>query len=228
MIPVGSLINGAAIVVGALLGLLLHGRFPDRVRVTMFQALGLAIMLIGLKMALAMTSPILVVVSMLVGAVCGEACDIERHMARAGDRIKAVFHSKNALFTDGLVTASVVFCTGTMAILGPFDEALRGDRTLLYTKAMLDGSIGLIFASTHGAGVILSFVPVLLYQGLLTFAAAGTHAYFTPDRLTQLTAVGGLLILAIGLNMLGLVRIKVSNLLPAIVVAVVLAPYFAA
>ncbi len=227
MIPVGSLVNGAAIIVGAVLGLLLHGRFPDRVRAIMFQALGLSIILIGLKMALAMTTPILVVVSLLSGAVVGELCDIERRMARLGDRIKAVLQSKNALFTDGLVTASVVFCTGTMAILGPFDEALRGDRTLLLTKAMLDGSVGLILASTYGAGVILSFVPVVLYQGLLTLCAAGTHAYFTPERLTQLTAVGGLLIVAIGINMLGLLRIKVSNFLPAIVVAVVLAPYMA-
>jgi len=190
----------------------------------MFQALGLSILLIGLKMALTMTSPVVVVISLLVGGVAGEGCDIERRMTRLGDRLKALLHSDNTHFTDGLVAASVIFCTGTMAILGPFDEALRGDRTLLLTKAMLDGSVGLILATTHGAGVILSFVPVVLYQGLLTYAAAGTHSFFTPDRLTQLTAVGGLLIVAIGINMLGLLRIKVSNLLPAIVVATVLAP----
>jgi uncharacterized membrane protein YqgA involved in biofilm formation len=226
MIPLGSLVNGAAIIVGALLGLLLHGRFPDRVRSIMFQALGLSILLIGLKMALAMTAPLLVVGSMLVGAVVGELCDIERWMAKVGDGVKAMLHSRNALFTDGLVTASVIFCTGTMAILGPFDEALRGDRTLLFTKAILDGSISLILATTHGAGVALAFVPVVVYQGLLTYGAGATHAFFTPDRLTQLAAVGGLLIVAIGLNMLGLMRIKVSNLLPAIAVAVLLAPVF--
>ena len=226
MIPLGSLVNGAAIIVGAVCGLLLHGRFPDRVRTIMFQALGLSILLIGLKMALVMTSPILVVVSLLAGAVIGELCDIERRMTRAGDRLKTLFRSTNTLFTDGLVTASVIFCTGTMAIIGSFDEALRGDRTLLFTKAMLDGSVGLILASTHGAGVVLSFVPVVLYQGLLTYGAAGTHAFFTPDRLAQLTAVGGLLIVAIGINMLGLLRMRVSNFLPALVVATALAPFF--
>ena len=226
MIPLGSLVNGAAIIGGGLLGLTLHGRFPDRVRSTMFHALGLSILLIGLKMALAMTAPVLVVASMLVGAVIGEAGDIERQMTRIGDHLKNLLHSKNALFTDGLVTAAVIFCSGTMAILGPFDEALRGDHTLLFTKAILDGSVALILATTYGAGVLLAFVPVVLYQGSLTFLAAGTHAYFTPERLIQLTAVGGLLIVAIGLNMLGLLKIRVLNMLPAIVVAVVLAPFF--
>jgi uncharacterized protein len=226
MIPLGSLVNGAAIIVGSLLGLLLHGRFPDRVRVIMFQALGLSILLIGLKMALTMNAPLLVVISMLVGAVVGEAGDIERQMSRIGDRLKSMLRSENTLFTDGLVTASVIFCSGTMAILGPFDEALRGDHTLLFTKAMLDGSVALILATTYGSGVLLSFLPVVLYQGLLTFLAAATHGYFTPDRLVQLTAVGGLLIVAIGINMLGLLKIKVLNLLPAIAVAVILAPFF--
>lgn len=226
MIPLGPLVNGAAIIVGGLLGLTLHGRFPDRVRLIMFQALGLSILLIGLKMALVVTEPLLVVISMLGGAVAGELLDIERGMARIGDGIKARIQSDNALFTDGLVTASVIFCTGTMAILGSFDEALRGDHTLLYTKAALDGSVALILATTHGCGVLLSFLPVTLYEGLLVFLGAATHSYFTPDRLTQLTAVGGLLIVAIAINMLGLLKIKVANLLPAMVVAVVLAPFF--
>lgn len=226
MIPIGPLVNGAAIVVGGLLGLTLHGRFPDRVRVIMFQALGLSILLIGLKMALVMEAPLLVVVSMLAGAVAGEGLDIERWMARAGDRLKARLRSENALFTDGLVTASVIFCTGTMAILGSFDEALRNDHTLLFTKSLLDGSAALILATTYGAGVLLSFLPVALYESLLVFLGAAAHDAFTPERLTGLTAVGGLLIVAIGINMLGLLKIKVSNLLPAMVVAVVLAPYF--
>lgn len=224
MFALGSLINGAAIITGALLGLSLHGRFPDRIRSIMFQALGLSIVLIGLKMALAMTNPVLVVVSMLLGGILGECGDIERRMTRVGDRLKALFHSSNTQFTDGFVAASIIFCTGSMAIIGSFDEALRGDRTLLLTKAMLDGSIALILATTHGSGVILAFVPVVLYQGLLTYAAAGTHSFFTPDKLTQLTAVGGLLIVGIGINLLGLLRIKVSNLLPALVLAVALAP----
>ena len=226
MIPIGPLVNGAAIVAGGLLGLALHGRFPDRVRATMFHALGLSILLIGLKMALAGNAPLLVVISMLAGAVAGELLDIERLMARAGDAVKARLRSDNALFTDGLVNASVIFCTGTMAILGSFDEALKSDYTLLFAKAALDGSVALILATTHGAGVLLSSLPVALYEGLLVYLGAAAQGYCTPDRLTQLTAVGGLLIVAIGLNMLGLLKIRVANLLPAMVVAVLLAPYF--
>jgi len=226
MLPLGSLVNGAAIIAGSLLGLALHGRFPDRVRTIMFQALGLSILLIGLKMALTMNRPLLVVASMLVGAVIGEAIDIERRMALAGDRMKTVFRSDNALFTDGFVSASVIFCTGTMAILGSFDEALRGDHTLLFTKSMLDGSVAMILATTYGAGVALSCLPVALYEGALTLLAIAAEDYFTPDRLVQITSVGGLLITAIGINMLGLLKIKVSNLLPAMVLAAVLAPFF--
>ncbi|MFU2207390.1 DUF554 domain-containing protein [Solidesulfovibrio sp. C21] len=226
MIPLGPLVNGAAIIVGGLLGLTLHGRFPDRVRIIMFQALGLSILLIGFKMALVVTAPLVVVVSMLAGAVAGELMDIERAMARVGDGLKARLRSDNALFTDGLVTASVIFCTGTMAILGSFDEALRADHTLLFAKAALDGSVALILATTHGFGVLLSFIPVTLYEGALVYLGAAGHDYFTPDRLTQLSAVGGLLIVAIGCNMLGLLKIKTANLLPSMVFAVILAPFF--
>lgn len=226
MFPLGPLVNGAAIIAGSLLGLTLHGRFPDRVRTIMFQALGLSILAIGIKMAMSMTSPILVVVSMLVGAVVGEALDIERQFARAGDALKGMLRSDNALFTDGLVTASVIFCSGTMAILGSFDEALRNDHTLLFTKSILDGCIAMILATTYGAGVALSFLPVALYETGLTLFAGATQAAFTPPRLAQLSAVGGLLILAIGINMLGLLKIKVSNLLPAMLLAAVLAPFF--
>ncbi len=227
MMLIGPLVNGAAIVAGGLVGLLLHGRFPDRVRVIMFQALGLSVLLIGLKMALTGNAPLLVVISLLAGAVAGETMDIERFMARIGDGVKARLSSDNALFTEGLVNASVIFCTGSMAIIGSFDEALRADHTLLFAKAALDGSIALIFATTHGAGVLLSFVPVVLYEGLLVLLGAATQGVFTPDRFTQLTAVGGLLIVAIGLNLLGLLKIKVANLLPALPLAVLLAPLFA-
>ncbi len=226
MLPLGSLVNAAAIVTGSLLGLALHGRFPDRVRTIMFQALGLSILLIGLKMALNMNRPLLVVGSMLAGAVIGETIDIERLMTLAGDRLKTVFRSDNALFTDGFVSASIIFCTGTMAILGPFDEALRGDHTLLFTKSMLDGSVSTILAATYGAGVALSCLPVFLYEGAITVLAVAAQGCFTPDRLTQITTVGGLLIAAIGINMLGLLKIKVSNLLPAVILAAVLAPLF--
>ncbi len=226
MIPIGPLVNGAAIIAGALLGLTLHGRFPDRIRTIMFHALGLSVFAIGVKMAMAMTSPILLVVSMLVGAVIGEAIDIERQFVRAGDKVKSLLRSDNALFTDGLVTASVIFCSGTMAVLGSFDEALRGDHTLLFTKSILDGCIAMILATTYGAGVALSFLPVAAYESAMTVTAGAAQDFFTPARLTQLSAVGWLLIVGIGINMLGLLKIKVFNLLPAMFLAAALAPFF--
>jgi len=226
MLPVGSLVNAAAIIAGGAIGLVLHGRFPKRARTIVFQALGLSVIVIGLQMALKMTNPLLVIFSLIIGGVIGEAIDIESHLERLGDRVKRLARSKNSMFTDGLITASLIFGIGSMAILGAFDEGLRGDPSLLYTKAMLDGFASIALASTYGAGVLLSSIPIFLYQFSLTLVASGAQRFFTPELITQLTATGGVLILGIGVNLLELLRIRLSNLLPSLVIVVVLSLVF--
>ncbi len=226
MIPVGSLTNAAAILAGGVVGLLLHGKFPERVRTIVFQALGLCVAVIGLQMALKMSEPLVVIFSLILGAVAGELVDIETRLEHLGDRVKALARSKNTLFTDGFVTASLIYCVGSMAILGSFDEGLRGDPTILLTKAMLDGFASVALASTYGAGVLFSCVPVFCYQYGLTLLAGAFQGFFTEALMAQITAVGGLLILGIGINLFGVVKIKISNLLPSLVAAVALSLVF--
>jgi uncharacterized protein len=226
MLPVGSLVNAAAIIVGGAIGLALHGRFPARARLIVFQALGLSVIVIGMQMALKMTQPLLVIFSLIIGGLIGELLNIEDFLERMGNRIKRLTKSQNNLFTDGLVTAMLIFCVGSMAILGAFDEGLRGDPKILFTKAMLDGFTSIALASTYGAGVLLSSIPVFLYQFSLTLLAGSVQQFFTPELITQLTATGGVLILGIGLNLLELLRIRLSNLLPSLVIVVILSMIF--
>lgn len=226
MLPVGSLVNAAAIIVGGAIGLALHGRFPARARLIVFQALGLSVIVIGMQMALKMTQPLLVIFSLIIGGVIGELLNIEDFLERMGNRVKRLTKSQNNLFTDGLVTAMLIFCVGSMAILGAFDEGLRGDPKILFTKAMLDGFTSIALASTYGAGVLLSSIPVFLYQFSLTLLAGSVQQFFTPELITQLTATGGVLILGIGVNLLELLRIRLSNLLPSLVIVVILSMVF--
>lgn len=221
-VPTGTLVNAGAIIIGGLVGLLFHGRFPDRVKRIVFQALGLAVLAIGLQMAMKMDRPLVVVFSLVLGGISGELCRLEERLEALGDRVKALTRSRNALFTDGLVTASLIYSVGSMAVLGSLDEGLRNDPTILLTKATLDGFASIPLASTYGVGVLFSALPVLLYQGGMTLLADSVRALVTPGLLTQITATGGLLIVCIGINLLEFTRIKVSNFLPALAAAALL------
>lgn len=226
VLPTGSLVNAAAIIAGSLVGMALHGRFPDRFRLIVFQGLGLCVLLIGAKMALTVTNPLLLIFSILLGGLAGEMLRLDRGFERLGERAKTLLRSRNPDFTEGLITASLIFCIGAMAIVGSFDEGIRGDATVLYTKSILDGFASVALASTFGSGVLFSFVPVLLYQGGLTIFAGMFQQHFTPIVISQLTATGGLLILGIGLTLLDIKRVNLSNLLPSLVLAVALALLF--
>lgn len=226
LLPTGSLVNAAAIIAGSLIGMALHGRFPERFRRIVFQGLGLCVLLIGAKMALTVTDPLLLIFSILLGGLAGELLRLDRAFERLGERAKELLRSGNPDFTEGLITASLIFCIGAMAIVGSFDEGIRGDATVLYTKSILDGFASVALASTFGSGVLFSFLPVLLYQGSLTIFAGLFQQHFTPVVISQLTATGGLLILGIGLTLLDIKRVNLSNLLPSLAIAVALALLF--
>jgi hypothetical protein len=226
VLPTGSLVNAAAIIIGSLAGMALHGRFPERFRLIVFQGLGLCVVLIGLQMALTVKNPLILIFSILLGGLAGEALRVDSAFERLGEKAKTLLRSKNPAFTEGLVTATLIFCIGAMAIVGSFDEGIRGDATVLYAKSILDGFASVALAATFGSGVLFSFVPVLLYQGGLTIFAGMFQQLVTPLIISQLTATGGLLILAIGLTLLDIKRINLSNLLPSLVVVVVLTLLF--
>ena len=220
--PIGSCVNAAAIIGGSTIGLLLHSRFPDRIRQIVFQGLGLCTLLIGMQMALKVENILIVIFSILIGGIIGELLELEHWFECIAGHCKRLVGSANAGFVDGLITASLIFCIGAMAIIGSFDEGVRGDTTVLYTKATLDGFASTALASTYGSGVLFSFLPVLLYQGALTIFASFFQQYFSAALIAQLTATGGLLILGISLVLLDIKRVKLSNLLPALPMVVVL------
>lgn len=220
--PIGTFVNVLAIILGSLVGLLLHRNFSERFKDIVFQGIGLAVVLVGLDMALTYESIIVVVFSLALGGLTGEALRLERFFEKVGTWMKNAVRSKEGRFVDGLVTAFLIFCIGSMAIIGSIDDGVRGDRTVLYTKSILDGFIAIPLASTFGSGVIFSFLPVLLYQGGITILAHQSQSFFTPAIISQITSVGGLLICGIGINLLELRRINVTNLLPALPYAIIL------
>ncbi len=226
LLPVGTLTNTAAIIVGSLLGLLLGRRFPENIKNIVFQGLGLSVLLIGMQMAFKCQHPLILVFSIILGGIAGELLKLEDFFASLGDRLKKKIRSRNEAFTQGLITASLIFCVGSMAIIGSFDEGLRGDHTLLLTKAILDGFMSIALASSYGTGVIFSAVPVFLYQFGLTLFAAQFREAFSPVMINELTAVGGLLILGIGINVLQLTYIKIGNLLPSLLAVIFLVAVF--
>lgn len=220
MIPIGALVNALGIAVGSLVGVAFGSRLPERIRTIVFQGLGLCTVVLGFKMALPTQQPLIVIFSIVIGSAVGEACKLESRLMRVGDLLKARLRSSNPLFTDGMVNASVLFCIGAMAIVGSFDEGIRGDRAVVYSKTLIDSFAALALASAYGLGVLFSAVPVLIYQGSLTVLAGTFQQWLDPAAMTELTAVGGTLIIGIGLNMLEVTRIALSNMLPSLLAVI--------
>ncbi|MBI9113007.1 DUF554 domain-containing protein [Maridesulfovibrio ferrireducens] len=226
MIPIGSLVNAAAIIGGSLIGVMLHSRFPERIRQIVFQGLGLSTMVIGMQMALKVQDILILIFSILLGGIIGELLKLDTLFERLAGKLKKIIGSKDTGFTDGLITASLIFCIGAMAIIGSFEEGIKGDTTILYTKSILDGFASIALASTYGMGVLFSFIPVLLYQGALTIFANSFQEWFSPLMIEQLTATGGVLILGISLILLEIKRINLSNLLPSLGMVIILTAIF--
>ena len=223
--PIGPIVNASAVVAGGLLGLALGSRLPERMRTIVFQGLGLCTLLIGMQMAFKTASPVALIFSVLLGGLCGEACDLESRFMRLSDRLKNRLHSADPRFTEGLINATVVFCIGAMSIIGSFDEGLRGDRTLVYSKSIMDGFTAVALASAYGLGVSFAAVPLLLYQGFLVLFAGLIQPWLGAELLNELTAVGGLFIIGIGLMLLNITQVRLTNLLPAFPVLIVLAQF---
>ncbi|MBQ2246756.1 MAG: DUF554 domain-containing protein [Selenomonadales bacterium] len=218
----GTIVNCLAIAAGSGLGLLLKSKMSPKYQETVMQGLGLSVLLIGLTMAIKTQNVLVVTISMIVGAVIGEMLDIDGRLNRAGERLSARFQSSGGSIGKAFVTTSLVYCIGAMAIIGSLQDGLTGDASTLYAKAMLDGTGAVIFTATLGIGVILSIIPVFLYQGGITLLAAWIAPYLTDAVICEVTAVGGLLILGIGLMLLNISKIKIANLLPAVLVAGIL------
>ncbi|MDR0239748.1 MAG: DUF554 domain-containing protein [Deltaproteobacteria bacterium] len=222
VLPVGAAINAVAVVVGGCTGMLLGNRLSGRMRLIVFQALGLCTLAIGMQMTFRTTNPLYIVGSILLGAIIGEALRLETAISSGGDRLKRALRSGNAQFTDGFVTASLLFCIGSMAILGSLQEGIGGDRTIVLTKTTLDFFASIALGAAYGSGVMFASLPILLYQGGLTLFAGTVSPWMSDLMRAELEATGGIMVLGIGINLLEIKKIPLSNLLPALVVVVVL------
>ena len=220
----GTVVNVCAILLGSALGLLLRKGLPQRLRDTVMQGLGLCVILIGLSGGIGTADTMCVIISIVVGGLVGAAVNIEKRLEILGNLAQRKLARGGDGFARGFVTASLVYCVGAMAIMGALDSGLKGDHATLIAKSALDGISAIIFASTLGPGVAFSALAVLVYQGAITLMAGWLKPLLTDAIVTEMSAVGGLLIVGIGLNMLYDKHIAVGNLLPAIFVPMVYFP----
>ncbi|MBQ9565706.1 MAG: DUF554 domain-containing protein [Synergistaceae bacterium] len=223
----GTVFNALTVIVGSLLGLFVGRFIPERLRGTVFNCLGLFSMALGLEMALKMSHPLAVLLSLILGAILGGLCRLDTRLNGLGDALKAKMRSANPRFTDGFVTATLLFCIGAMAIVGAFEDGLSRNPTLLVTKGVMDGISSILLSGSFGIGVLFSVIPMSLYQGGLTFLAVWAEPLLTPDRIADLSGLGGLMIVGIGLNLLGVAKLKLGDMLPALVLVPFLSWVFA-
>jgi len=219
MILTGTIVNVAAISAGALVGRY-AGRFiPERIRLTVMAGLGLTVILIGLQMALKSMHPMIVIGGLILGGILGEILQIETRLESFGLWLQGRFVGAGNI-AEGFVAATLLYCVGAMAIMGALQDGLTGTPSILYAKAALDGVASIALASTLGIGVLFSALSVAIYQGGITLAAESAKSLLTDSVVLEMNAVGGLLIVAIGLDLIGVKRLPVGNMLPAVFVAV--------
>jgi uncharacterized protein len=222
----GTLINAGAIIVGSTAGILLNARLPRRVTDIVFQGLGLFTLYVGFTMASRTSHLLLMIFSIVLGSILGELMGLESGMERVSEKLKTRLKSSNEKFTEGMITAFLLYCMGSMTILGAFEEGLGGEPNLLLAKSVLDGFSSVALASALGLGVMFSIVPLLIYQGGLTLLAAQLQELLTEVVVDELSAVGGLLLIGLGINILEIKRLRIMNMLPALVIIVVLTLIF--
>ena len=217
----GTLINAATIVVASIAGILAGSAISEEIRKSIMNVLGLPVLLIGITMALKTQNVLVPTISIVAGTIVGEVLGIERWLERLGDRVERRFGKGK--FSEGFVGATLLYCVGPMSILGPIQEGLTGDMSLLLAKSMLDGVASIALASALGIGVAFSALSVLLYQGFFALLAVQISPYMTESVINEFTATGGLLIMGIGINLLELRKLRVGNMLPALVFAPLIA-----
>ena len=226
----GSIVNAILVIFGASIGLLVrkilgtasNTSVLERVSDALMKGMGLCVLIIGVMGALETQNIMIVILSVMFGAIIGELCKLQRGVERLGEKLEEMSNGRFGEITQGFVAASLLFCVGSMAIVGSLNSGLLGDHTMLYTKSIIDMIAAFALASSLGFGVLLSFIFVFLYQGTITLLAVWVAPLLNSATIAEMTAVGSLLIIAIALNMLGVTKIKVMNYVPAIFIPIVL------
>ncbi|HAN19445.1 MAG: hypothetical protein A2X13_02100 [Bacteroidetes bacterium GWC2_33_15] len=222
----GTLINAGAILVGSIIGISIHSKLPERYSKIVFQSIGLFTLFLGFYMGLKTSNFFLIIISLVVGGIFGEFIYLDQNINRMGDYFKSKLKSGNSKFSEGLITSFLLFCMGSVTILGAIEEGLGGKPNLLLAKSVLDGVSSIALAAAFGFGVAFSIIPLLIYQGGLTLLAMYFGDYFSETIINELTSVGGIMLIGLGINILEIKQLKIINLLPALVVIVVLAYFF--
>ena len=218
----GTIINVATVILGSTIGLILHTRFSKRFTEVAFQGIGIFTIFLGIVMALKSDAYLVIVLSLISGSLIGEALKIEIWMDNLGKKLKARLKSKNDKFSEGLVTAFLLFCMGSMTILGAIEEGLGSKPNLLLTKSIMDGFGSIALSSALGIGVMFSVIPLFIYQGGLTLLSSVLGNYFSEIFINNLTSVGGILLIGLGFRILEIKKIRVLNMLPALLIVLII------
>ena len=219
---IGTFVNILAIIAGSAIGLFLNKRLPDRFIKTFFQVIGLFTIFLGISMAIETTHILHMIMALITGAIIGEALKIQQGMERVGEYIKIRFKIGNEKFTEGLMTAFLLYCIGSLTILGAIEAGLTGNQKLIYIKSLMDGVSSIALASGLGIGVMFSVIPLLIFQGGITLLASMFGDFFPQIMVTEMSAVGGILLIGMGISILDIKKINVMNMLPALVTIIIL------
>ncbi len=217
----GTIVNSIAVVAGALVGVFLRKGIKEQYTSTIMDGMALAVVIIGIMGAMEMNNLIVVLASIVVGSIIGEKLDLDKRLENLGTSMEKRFGKGDSDFSKGFIMASLVYCIGAMSILGALESGLTGNHETLYAKSVLDGVSAVIFASTFGIGVAFSAAAVFIYQGAITLLASSVKDLLTPEVINEMSSIGGILIMAIGINILGIKKVKIANMLPAIFIPIV-------
>lgn len=222
MIITGTIINTAAVVVGSTIGLVFRSHIQQRFIEAIFNGMGIFTLALGTGMALKMAQPLIVIFSLILGVLSGEYFKLDSRLEKFTARFKKESSTSTNQFSQGLIFSFILFCVGSMTLLGTLEEGLGNTPTLLYTKSLMDGFSSIAIAAAFGNGVLFTAIPLFIFQASLTLMASTLKNALSDALITDLTAVGGLIILALGLSILNLKQLKVVNMLPSLVIVLVL------
>lgn len=226
----GTIVNTVAVLIGAAIGMLLKKGLPEKMADTLMKGLGLCTLFLGISGSLQGENTLIMILSIVIGTVIGEALDLEDKINRLGNRLERRFAGQStgkASIAEGFVTASLLFCVGALAIVGSLQSGLQGEHEMLFNKSMLDFVAAAIFASTLGIGVMFAAGFVLLYQGSITVLSQWIAPFLTDFIINEMTCVGSVIIMGLALNMLSIIKLRVMNYVPAIFMPIILYPLFA-
>lgn len=221
----GTIVNSVVVIIGCLIGLMVKGRMRTSISNTIMSGLGLCVLYIGISGSLKGEDTLLMIICVVIGALIGELLDIDKWLNNLGKIVEQKVNKggeNNISIAEGFVTASLLFCVGAMAIVGSLESGLSGNHNTLFAKSLLDGVTSIILTSTLGIGVIFSAATIFIYQGTITLGAGMLANVLSTSVINNMTAVGSLLIIGLALNVLGVTKIKIANLLPAVVLPIVL------